>query len=71
MNDEQLWRLRAEALLPVLKAAIGLTHGNHFELLSKSGDIIVPKDRYRALQRSVQNYLDLAEQESSSESTIV
>jgi len=51
-EEGQLWKARAEALLPILEAAVKLTMGAEYEVSSNrgGGGVMVDRDRYYRLK---------------------
>lgn len=61
-ENSELWRVRAEALLPVLQAAIEITHSPNFAI-SKNGAVLIPRKEYEALHQAVEAFRLAAGQE--------
>jgi len=62
-DDSEPWQERAEALLPILQAAVAVTHNPNFKLSSKNGKVLIPQGEYEALYEAVEAYRLAAEQE--------
>lgn len=62
-DDPELWQVRAEALLPILQAAVKITHNPNFSISGKAGAVLIPQKEYEALCEAVETFRLAAKQE--------
>lgn len=65
--EAEPWQARCEALLPILQAAINITHGSKFLLRGKGDSVLIPCREYEALYEAVESYRLAAEREQKHE----
>lgn len=63
LEHDEIWEVRARALLPILQAAIDLTQGVFDLKGSSTNQTIVPAKQYEVLRQVVTEYLKAAKQE--------
>ena len=67
MNLTEPWQARAEAMMPILQAALNMTHSPKFQLKGKGDTVLIPIKEYEALYDAVEAFRLAAEQEAKRE----